>query len=105
MLNQRPAVDAGWPVLFAFGHEGPRVPELWPLRACSGSICPAWKMIYRSLSTIVGILLLSASICAGQEAVPIKVEGHRIIEHGGSWQGFESYIARYPDEKLTVVVL
>ena len=32
------------------------------------------------------------------------VRGHRIIEHGGSWQGFKSHIARYLDEKLTIVV-
>ena len=34
-----------------------------------------------------------------------QVRGHRIVEHGGSWQGFNTYIARYPDDKLTVVVL
>src|SRR5262249_45614751 len=33
-----------------------------------------------------------------------EVRGHRIIEHGGAWQGFTSFVARYPDEKLTVVV-
>jgi CubicO group peptidase (beta-lactamase class C family) len=33
-----------------------------------------------------------------------EVQGHRIIEHGGTWQGFKSYIARYPEEKLAVVV-
>jgi len=31
--------------------------------------------------------------------------GRRLIEHGGSWQGFRSAIARYVDDKLTVVVL
>jgi CubicO group peptidase (beta-lactamase class C family) len=30
--------------------------------------------------------------------------GHRLIEHGGAWQGFASYIARYPDDHLTVAV-
>jgi CubicO group peptidase (beta-lactamase class C family) len=34
-----------------------------------------------------------------------EVRGHRIIEHGGAWQGFQSFIARYVDDKLTVVVL
>jgi CubicO group peptidase (beta-lactamase class C family) len=29
--------------------------------------------------------------------------GHRLLEHGGAWQGFVSYIARYPDDNLTVV--
>ena len=31
--------------------------------------------------------------------------GHRLIEHGGAWQGFETQISRYVDDKLTVVVL
>lgn len=31
--------------------------------------------------------------------------GRRLIEHGGSWQGFRSAIARYVDDNLTVVVL
>jgi CubicO group peptidase (beta-lactamase class C family) len=31
--------------------------------------------------------------------------GHRLIEHGGAWQGFATYIGRHPDEHLTVVVL
>ena len=33
-----------------------------------------------------------------------EVRGHRIIEHGGAWQGFKSQISRYVDDKLTVVV-
>jgi CubicO group peptidase (beta-lactamase class C family) len=33
-----------------------------------------------------------------------KVNGHRIIEHSGSWQGFKSFIARYPDDRLSVIV-
>jgi CubicO group peptidase (beta-lactamase class C family) len=31
--------------------------------------------------------------------------GHRLIEHGGAWQGFKTQISRYVDDKLTVVVL
>lgn len=31
--------------------------------------------------------------------------GHQVIDHSGSWQGFKSNIARYVDDKLTVVVL
>lgn len=30
--------------------------------------------------------------------------GHAIMVHSGSWQGFKSYIVRYPDDGLTVVV-
>ncbi|HTT60180.1 MAG TPA: serine hydrolase domain-containing protein [Bryobacteraceae bacterium] len=31
--------------------------------------------------------------------------GHRLIEHTGSWQGFAAYIGRYVDDGLTVAVL
>ncbi len=34
-----------------------------------------------------------------------KINNHRVIQHGGSWQGFRSYIARYVDDGVTVVVL
>lgn len=32
-------------------------------------------------------------------------KGHHVVEHEGSWQGFETVISRYTDDKLTVVVL
>lgn len=31
--------------------------------------------------------------------------GHRLVQHGGAWQGFTTFIARYLDDRLTVVVL
>jgi CubicO group peptidase (beta-lactamase class C family) len=31
--------------------------------------------------------------------------GHHVVEHEGSWQGFKTQISRYVDDKLTVVVL
>ena len=31
--------------------------------------------------------------------------GHRVVEHDGRWQGFESQISRYVDDQLTVAVL
>jgi len=34
-----------------------------------------------------------------------KKNGHHVVEHEGSWQGFETVISRYVDDKLTVVVL
>lgn len=34
-----------------------------------------------------------------------SVNGHRVIEHAGQWQGFNTNISRYVDDKLTVVVL
>jgi len=33
-----------------------------------------------------------------------NVNGQRLVEHGGAWQGFKSHIARYPDDRLTVIV-
>ena len=33
-----------------------------------------------------------------------EYQGHRVIQHGGHWQGFSANISRYPDDKLTVVV-
>jgi len=33
-----------------------------------------------------------------------SVNGSRVIEHGGAWQGFKSFIARYPEEKLSVIL-
>lgn len=32
------------------------------------------------------------------------VNGKRVIEHGGAWQGFRSHIVRYPENSLTVIV-
>jgi CubicO group peptidase (beta-lactamase class C family) len=34
-----------------------------------------------------------------------RVNGRRLIEHGGAWQGFTTFIARYVDDRLTVIVL
>ncbi len=31
--------------------------------------------------------------------------GERVIEHGGSWQGFKAAIVRYPDQQLAVLVM
>lgn len=33
-----------------------------------------------------------------------SVNGRRVIEHGGAWQGFKAHIGRFPDNKLTVIV-
>jgi CubicO group peptidase (beta-lactamase class C family) len=33
------------------------------------------------------------------------MNGHKVIEHGGAWQGFTCDISRYVDDSLTVVVL
>ena len=33
------------------------------------------------------------------------VNGRRVEAHGGAWQGFQTFIGRYPDDELTVIVL
>src|SRR5580658_224539 len=35
----------------------------------------------------------------------LEVNGHRLQEHGGAWQGFTAHYARYPDDQLSVIVL
>lgn len=32
-------------------------------------------------------------------------KGHRLVQHGGAWQGFTSHILRYVDDRLAVIVL
>jgi CubicO group peptidase (beta-lactamase class C family) len=31
--------------------------------------------------------------------------GHKVFEHGGGFPGFNAHVSRYPDDKLTVIVL
>jgi CubicO group peptidase (beta-lactamase class C family) len=32
-----------------------------------------------------------------------NVAGRRFVYHGGAWQGFKSFIGRFPDDKLTII--
>ena len=32
-------------------------------------------------------------------------DGHRVVAHDGAWQGFTMSIARYLDDRLTVIVM
>jgi len=34
-----------------------------------------------------------------------EVHGHRLVDHGGAWQGFTAFIGRYLDDRLTVIAL
>src|SRR4029079_13173413 len=36
---------------------------------------------------------------------PVVRGGRRIVFHGGAWQGFKGFIARFPDERLAVIIL
>lgn len=33
------------------------------------------------------------------------IHNHRVVFHGGAWQGFKSFILRFPDDKLTIIFL
>jgi CubicO group peptidase (beta-lactamase class C family) len=32
-----------------------------------------------------------------------EIHRHRAVYHGGAWQGFKSFIVRFPDDKLTII--
>jgi CubicO group peptidase (beta-lactamase class C family) len=34
-----------------------------------------------------------------------EVRGHKLLEHRGTWQGFRAHLVRYPNDRLTVIVL
>jgi CubicO group peptidase (beta-lactamase class C family) len=34
-----------------------------------------------------------------------ELRGHRVVRHGGEWQGFSTHITRYLDKKTTVILL
>jgi CubicO group peptidase (beta-lactamase class C family) len=34
-----------------------------------------------------------------------SVNGHKLIDHGGAWQGFRCHVLRYPDDSISVAVL
>jgi CubicO group peptidase (beta-lactamase class C family) len=34
-----------------------------------------------------------------------RIGNRRVVHHGGAWQGFKSYIVRFPDDKLTIIYL
>src|SRR5262245_13521875 len=38
-------------------------------------------------------------------AIHKAANGHRLIEHSGTWQAFTTYLSRYRDDRLTVAVL
>ena len=33
------------------------------------------------------------------------LHNHRVVFHGGAWQGFKSFILRFPDDELTIIFL
>lgn len=33
-----------------------------------------------------------------------RINGKRLIDHSGAWQGFRSYIGRYPEDRVTIIV-
>ena len=77
MVNWAAALDSG-KIVSRKGFD-----EIWtPVRLNDGSTCPygfGWFLT--------------------------PINGKRAISHEGDWQGFNTYIVRFPDDKLTVIVL
>jgi hypothetical protein len=45
------------------------------------------------------------SVCHHLVVTTLSQNGHRAVSHNGAWQGFTMSIARYVDERLTVIVM
>jgi hypothetical protein len=43
--------------------------------------------------------------CAQVRGFVESRKGHRLVGHGGRWQGCSTHIARYLDDGLTIVIL
>lgn len=81
----------------------------------AGSLYSTTEDLLRWEQGLMGGKLLSAAALA-KMTTPFKndyafglavhaVNGHKVIEHGGGIEGFNTEIAYYPEDKLTVVVL
>jgi CubicO group peptidase (beta-lactamase class C family) len=81
----------------------------------AGSLYSTTEDLLRWEQGLMGGKLLSAASLA-KMTTPFKndyafglavhaVSGHKVIEHGGGIEGFNTEIAYYPEDKLTVVVL
>ena len=81
----------------------------------AGSLYSTTEDLLRWEQGLMGGKLLSAASLA-KMTTPFKndyafglavhaVNGHKVIEHGGGIEGFNTEIAYYPEDKLTVVVL
>jgi hypothetical protein len=70
----------------------------WHLIAKKESLEQMWKpaVLNSGQSNIAGY---------GFGWISKDVRGHSLVEHDGDWQGFASHIARFVDDRLTVVVL
>jgi CubicO group peptidase (beta-lactamase class C family) len=77
LLNWETALEAGRPI----GREG--LQQMWtPAPLTGGRVAPY-----------------------GYGWFTIRAAGRRIFFHGGAWQGFKTFIARFPDDRLTVILL
>jgi CubicO group peptidase (beta-lactamase class C family) len=81
----------------------------------AGALYSTTEDLLRWEHGLLGGKLLSAASLA-RMTTPVKndyafgltvrtVNGHKVIEHGGGIEGFNTELAYYPDDKLTVVVL
>lgn len=96
-------------------------PKFAPIFYGSGSITSTATDLARwAIAMQKGELLTDESRAAMEQAVVMnsdrtfqyglgwfvdKQQGHRIISHGGNLGGFSTGISRFPDDKLTIIVL
>jgi CubicO group peptidase (beta-lactamase class C family) len=77
LLKWEAALDAGQPI----GRQG--LQQMWtPAALTGGRVAPY-----------------------GFGWFTIRAAGRRVFFHGGAWQGFKTFIARFPDDHLTVILL
>ncbi len=74
----------------------------WDRAVASGSVLrpESWKQVFEPVTLASG-----RSYPYGFGWDVEDVNGRRAHRHGGSWQGFQTYFARYPDDELSIVVL
>ncbi|HEU4597233.1 MAG TPA: serine hydrolase domain-containing protein [Pyrinomonadaceae bacterium] len=97
-----------------------RDPPLWDVGAAGALLSTAHDLAKWAAALEAGKVLKPSSL--EQMWTPVRVSGgasypygfgwsvetfrgHRLLSHGGLMAGFSAYVARYPEERLTVVVL
>jgi CubicO group peptidase (beta-lactamase class C family) len=74
----------------------------WDAGLRAGAILkpPSWAEVYRPIRLASG-----RTYPYGFGWSVETVGSHSRIHHGGSWQGFQSYVSRFPDDGLTILAL
>jgi CubicO group peptidase (beta-lactamase class C family) len=101
-LNNRPLIQPS--AAFSAGELVSTVGDLakWDAALCSNRILPQaqLKRMWTSGKTTAG-----QPTGYGFGWAVGKINGHTLVEHGGGTAAFSTIISRFPDDKLTVIVL